>query len=77
MKHRNILERRKEREEFVYKYRAEIAAFIKLGGKHPDTIFFFNTVARTQLEYSCKTATIDIYLITKRTYAKLEILSVV
>jgi hypothetical protein len=54
MKQRATVERRKERQEFVYKYRNEMRALM-LTNKIEDRQAFVNQYARPELKYSANT----------------------
>lgn len=68
MKNKATKERRREREEFVYKYREEIEYLIKSHTK--DEISAFVKLVRSQLSYGCKTGAWDIFYSLRRTYNK-------
>lgn len=73
MRFRATKERRKEREEFVYKYYNEILDLltdkdIKSVEWKERVKSFVETKATVELRYSCKTNWIDIFTFVKRTF---------
>jgi len=69
MRHRSTKERRAERYEFVYMYRAEIAAL--RNARDQDVQDFVEQFARPLLTYKANTYYVDIYLTLRRDYNKL------
>jgi hypothetical protein len=70
MRHRSTKERRVERHEFVYMYRAEIAALWALDSRNPAVEDFVERIARPLLTYKATTYYVDIYLTLRRDYMK-------
>ncbi|MFT3704685.1 MAG: hypothetical protein QM802_20135 [Agriterribacter sp.] len=62
-------ERRRERYEFVYKYRRELEELETANAN--ETKQFINHIARIELNYSSNTYYFDIYMSLKRDFIKL------
>ena len=69
MRQRATKERRRERYEFVYKYRRELEELET--ARSNETKKFINEVARTELNYSCNTYYFDIYMSLRRDFIKI------
>lgn len=71
MRVRNTKERRRDREEFVYMHRFEIAGFVsQITGYPPPKNFvqWANYFVRKQLNYSCRSASVDIVWSMRNTF---------
>lgn len=70
MRHGSTKERRAERYEFVYMYRAEIGALWALDSRNQAVEDFVERFARPLLTYHANTYYVDIYLTLRRDYMK-------
>lgn len=70
MRQRSTIERRHDREEFVYMYRHEIARLFDKDMKDISVKDFADVVARNALEYH-KTYYVDIWLTLRRDYIRI------
>ena len=70
MRLRSTIERRRDRQEFVYKHRRELGELIKHGTNRMVREFVRNH-ARPELSYKDSTYYLDIYCTIKRDYLKL------
>jgi hypothetical protein len=71
MRQRATRERRKDREEFIYRYRSEITELLKPGTPDSEVEAFVEKFARPELEYNPRTYWVDIWFAFKRDYQRL------
>lgn len=72
MRMRGTKERRRERYEFIYKYRDEMAALVDHNKTTDDAVkYFVEQKARPELTYSLRTYFGDIFCTLRRDYTKI------
>jgi len=72
MKNRDIIERRRDRAEFVYLWRREIKLIIDNGMSRIDRQEFVDNIARHHLVYSKGTNSLDIFYAIRKTFDQLQ-----
>lgn len=73
MKMRGTKERRRDRYEFIYKYRDEMAKLVDRRNSDEEVRKFVEEKCRPELNYSVRTNIVDIFCTMRRDYAKIFI----
>lgn len=73
MKYRYTRDRKRDREEFAYMYRKEIAMFQNRRLNDPELMEWVRNVARPHMGYSARTNDVDVWLSISKTLSKLPI----
>jgi len=70
MRMRSTIERRRDRYEFIYRHREELARLMGADARDQDVRDFVEKVARPELTYGPRTYYFDIYMTLRRDWPK-------